>query len=503
MIAAAIHLCAAALVCLIAGPTPPAVFLAALLLGQLPDIDTPRALLGRLLRPLSTAIETRYGHRTITHSLLALALVAGASYLLAPSYWLTLAGAYASHLAIDLLIGASGIALLWPARLWLTIAAWREDGPAPRALLGTLLCAVIAVTLWPTLAPTFSPQVTAALNPLATPKPATPQPTVRPSIHLSIALPAGVGLSALRVHVGDTLREGQLLAHWEAPGPPLPTSRPFVSFVDHPSPAALPVPLTDSSAARGVAEATAALQALTTLHAAERTALLAAQQRDRADLQRVLADAQRTLDQLQPQHERTQAEQQHAVAQAHQSFIDAQTAASLADAANAPASQRATERVHTADAALQATLDAQDRMRAEQGLERQQAEAAVEYAQADLDALPAQQRQALAKLDADQHAARILAAARIESARSQADDARRDGAARRLLADASATAAAHAWQVDVTTTAQVHASAATATAAAIPTPAPNQLVSRAAGRVVSVSAEEQAGQLIATLELVP
>jgi hypothetical protein len=51
----------------------------------------------------------------------------------------------------------------------------------------------------------------------------------------------------------------------------------------------------------------------------------------------------------------------------------------------------------------------------------------------------------------------------------------------------------------------VRAAASTnrATAAAIPTPAPNQLVSRAAGRIVAISAEEQAGQLIVTLGIAP
>jgi hypothetical protein len=65
---------------------------------------------------------------------------------------------------------------------------------------------------------------------------------------------------------------------------------------------------------------------------------------------------------------------------------------------------------------------------------------------------------------------------------------------------AEADAATHAWQADVTAVAQAHASA---TAAAIPTPAPNQLLSRAAGRVVSVRAEEHDGQLIGTLEITP
>jgi membrane-bound metal-dependent hydrolase YbcI (DUF457 family) len=501
MIQAALHLAAAVLLCLLTGQTTLPIVVVALLLSLAPDLDTPKSLIGALCPPLSRRIERTVGHRTITHSLLALALVAGVAYLLAPAYWLVLAGAYASHLLLDLLIGVQGITLFWPTGEWFTLAAWRNDGRAPRALLVTLLCAVALVALWPTLAPTFSPQVSAALNPLATPKPTPATPTPVPPITLHLALPAGVGLSALRVHVGDTLHEGQLLARWEA-ATPIPQQSPTAP-VPLPTPAAIPLPLTDSSVLRGVAEAAAALQALTTAQSAERAALLAAQQRQRADLQRRRDDAQRALDQLQPQHERTQAEAQHAVSQAHQAFLDAQAAASLADPADAPATQRATERVHAAAATLEAALDAQDRMRAEQGIERAAAETAGAQAQADLDALPAQQRQALATLDADQRAAQLLARTRIDSARSQAADAQRAHQHDSALADASATAAAHAWQADVTATAQAHAEAATATAAALPTPAPNQLVSRASGRVVSVSAEEQNGQLVVTLELVP
>jgi hypothetical protein len=48
-----------------------------------------------------------------------------------------------------------------------------------------------------------------------------------------------------------------------------------------------------------------------------------------------------------------------------------------------------------------------------------------------------------------------------------------------------------------------HLAAMTATAAAIPTPAPSHIVSRAAGRIVSVAAEEQDGRLIVTLEVMP
>jgi membrane-bound metal-dependent hydrolase YbcI (DUF457 family) len=515
MIQAALHLTTAALVILLLGDTSPLIVALALLLSLAPDIDTPKSLLGALLKPVSVPLERQLGHRTATHSLAALALVTLVAYLLAPHGGITLAAAYASHLALDLLIGVQGIILFWPSGAFLTLAGWRDDGPAPRRLLLILLPITLLAASWPQFAPLLAPTLNAAVavtNPIATPKPTPATPTPVPAITLHIALPAGVGLSALRVHVGDVLTEGQLLARWEAatpsPWPALILSPPLPTPSSSPCP---PVSLSpcllvsppDSAASRALAEATAALSSLTTAHAAERAALLATQQRQIADFQRQLADAQRTLDMLQPAHERTQAEQQHAVAQAHQAFIDAQAAASLADAADAPATQRAAERVHSADAALRSALDAQDRMRAEQGIEREQADAAVAQAQADLAALPAQQRQALAALDGQHRAARIMAAARIDSARSQAADAQRAQAHDQAQAFASATAAAQAWQTQTTATAQAHAEAATATAAAIPTPAPTQIVSRAAGRIAAISAEEHDGQLVVTVELTP
>jgi hypothetical protein len=142
-------------------------------------------------------------------------------------------------------------------------------------------------------------------------------------------------------------------------------------------------------------------------------------------------------------------------------------------------------------------------MRTDQGLERQQAEAAVEAAQADLTDLPAQQRAALAKLDGQHASARILALARVQSARSNAEDSQRQRDHDQLLAATTATAAATTWQADVTATAQAHAALVQATAHAQPTPAPNQILSRAAGRIVAISAEEHDGQLVVTLELVP
>ena len=50
--------------------------LGAVTLGSLlPDIDTPRSSIGRVLPFLSIPIERRWGHRTVTHSLSMLGLL--------------------------------------------------------------------------------------------------------------------------------------------------------------------------------------------------------------------------------------------------------------------------------------------------------------------------------------------------------------------------------------------------------------------------------------------
>lgn len=84
-----------------------------------PDIDHPKSLFGRALRPVSLAINRRWGHRTITHSAPALtgisfifALVEkqiSASSSLALIFFL----AYWSHLLLDM-VTVSGIPLLYP-----------------------------------------------------------------------------------------------------------------------------------------------------------------------------------------------------------------------------------------------------------------------------------------------------------------------------------------------------------------------------------------------------
>ena len=50
-----------------------ALVVAAFFIGNLPDIDTGYSHIGRVFHRLSRTIESRWGHRTITHSLPAVA----------------------------------------------------------------------------------------------------------------------------------------------------------------------------------------------------------------------------------------------------------------------------------------------------------------------------------------------------------------------------------------------------------------------------------------------
>src|SRR6266545_2934342 len=180
-----------------------------MLLALLPDLDTPKSLVGAMLKPISVSIERTVGHRTATHSVLAVMFVAVGAYVFASSWWPVLAGAYASHLVLDLLIGLQGITLFWPSGEFLTLTAWRDDGLAPKILLSLLVPATIIAATWAQLAPALRPTIAAAAavaNPIATP---TPTKTPAPNIHLRFELPGGVAFSAVRVKKGDVIQEGQ------------------------------------------------------------------------------------------------------------------------------------------------------------------------------------------------------------------------------------------------------------------------------------------------------
>ena len=95
--------------------------------SMLPDIDNPRAFIGRLFFFVSGPIDRRFGHRTITHSFLALFLVGANSYLcgfvfsrsliVPAALTATAVIAYFSHLFFDSMT-KQGILAYYPSRLW-------------------------------------------------------------------------------------------------------------------------------------------------------------------------------------------------------------------------------------------------------------------------------------------------------------------------------------------------------------------------------------------------
>lgn len=96
-----------------------AVNIAAAALGSLlPDIDHTKSAVGRRLLPLSMLVSSIFGHRGITHSLLA---VIGLGFALAfyapsmPEWAVAIIIGYLSHLAADWLT-PYGVPLLWPKR---------------------------------------------------------------------------------------------------------------------------------------------------------------------------------------------------------------------------------------------------------------------------------------------------------------------------------------------------------------------------------------------------
>ena len=105
----------------VTGNSPDALALgAAALAGLAPDIDHRGSRAGMVLWPLADWIETRYGHRTVTHSLLGTLLFAllCTPLLLFPStrswFGASFIG-YLSHLFADAAT-KSGVPLLWPNR---------------------------------------------------------------------------------------------------------------------------------------------------------------------------------------------------------------------------------------------------------------------------------------------------------------------------------------------------------------------------------------------------
>ena len=103
------------------GGKPEASALGAAALGSLlPDIDTPNSRIGWVVWPLARWIEGRFGHRTITHSVVGVGLCAAvfAPALFFPNWrplFIAILIGYAMHLLGDACT-KSGVPLAWPRR---------------------------------------------------------------------------------------------------------------------------------------------------------------------------------------------------------------------------------------------------------------------------------------------------------------------------------------------------------------------------------------------------
>ena len=118
-------LCASAGTSLILGTADPLLLGLSIIGSQLPDIDTTTSTIGKIFYPISSWIEDRYPHRTITHSLLATAAITAVSFLV--TYFLL--GDISLKLAIAFPLGhllacfsdtftKQGVQLFYPDPAW-------------------------------------------------------------------------------------------------------------------------------------------------------------------------------------------------------------------------------------------------------------------------------------------------------------------------------------------------------------------------------------------------
>ncbi len=118
----------------------------------LPDLDLPPSKIGRLFWFVSVPLERRFGHRTLTHSVLgiaALALLALPLWWVGPLYFWAVVGGYWSHLWIDM-VNVRGVDLFWPSAVRVVTPGnrhWRLQvgSKAEMILLAMLLALTVAL----------------------------------------------------------------------------------------------------------------------------------------------------------------------------------------------------------------------------------------------------------------------------------------------------------------------------------------------------------------------
>ena len=177
----------------------------------LPDLDSAASHIGRLFPWLSRPLERRFGHRTVTHSLLATGAVGLVTFLLFRDGWAWLTTAYASHLVLDMLVGEQGVPLLWPGPWRFYLASVRPAATGELVVTLLLLASCVLPLLWPTAAASAAGIVPRPPQPTSTPTP-TPTPAPTPET-IVVRIPHVYDPDTeILVRVGDVVAPGELLA---------------------------------------------------------------------------------------------------------------------------------------------------------------------------------------------------------------------------------------------------------------------------------------------------
>lgn len=139
-----------------AGPVQSLLILSGGIAGSyLPDIDHPKSAFGRRVLPLSLPISAIFGHRGITHSLIAVVAMSGLLWwVFQHANWeqgisvpvlVGIAVGYLSHLLGDWLTN-SGVPLLWPSKRRFVSPLKLCTGDFREYILGLLMYGWVGVT---------------------------------------------------------------------------------------------------------------------------------------------------------------------------------------------------------------------------------------------------------------------------------------------------------------------------------------------------------------------
>lgn len=126
----------------------------AALFSLMPDIDLPTSRVGRPLFFISVPLEKHFGHRTITHSLIGVAILGALAFPLHepyPLYFWAIVGGYWSHLQIDM-SNIRGVDLFWPSAIRVVMPGkirYRLEVGSKAEMIVLCFMIVFAIGLYP------------------------------------------------------------------------------------------------------------------------------------------------------------------------------------------------------------------------------------------------------------------------------------------------------------------------------------------------------------------